>query len=186
MFTGIIESTAKVIKTMKTGLALERPKIFSDIKIGSSIAVSGVCLSVVAFDKQSMTFDVVPTTLRKTKLGLLKKGDLVNLERAMKADARFEGHIVTGHVEGVGGVHAHRQGLLTIAVPSSLSRFIVPHGSITLDGVSLTVASLTKNQLIVALIPHTLEHSTLGFLRKGDHINIETDILAKYVLSSHS
>lgn len=184
MFTGIIEATAKVKKIIKTGIVLERPTMFTDIKIGSSIAVSGVCLSVVAFDKTSMTFDVVPTTFSKTKLGSLKAGDSLNVERAMKADGRFEGHIVTGHCERVGEVVDFSRGILTILIPSSLKPFIVPHGSITIDGVSLTVASFTKNHVTVALIPHTLKHSTLGSLKKGDSVNIETDILGRYVLSS--
>ncbi len=102
MFTGIIESTARILDKTDSGLTVERPEIFDDLKIGCSIAVSGACLSIVAFDKKSMTFDVVPTTFSKTKLGSLRVGDLVNLERAMKADGRFDGHIVMGHSEGVG------------------------------------------------------------------------------------
>lgn len=180
MFTGIIEATAKVVKTTKAGLVLERPKIFDDIKIGSSIAVAGACLSVVAFDAHAMTFDVVPMTFSKTKLGSLVTGDMVNVERAMKADGRFEGHIVTGHIEAGGTVVSLVDGILTILIPEAYQSSVVPHGSITLDGVSLTVASVEKHHVSVALIPHTFAHTTLGSLRPGHSVNIETDILARY------
>lgn len=184
MFTGIIEATAKVLQIGSNKLTLERPKQFDDIKIGSSIAVSGTCLSVVSFDVSSMSFDVVETTLRKTKLGSLRNGDSVNLERAMKADGRFEGHIVTGHSEGVGKVM--RVGaVLEIQMTTTLIPFIVLHGSITIDGVALTVAKFSGDRVTVALIPHTLEHSTLGTLNVGDAVNVETDILGKYILNAH-
>lgn len=379
MFTGIIESTAKIVKKLNGGVVITRPAMFDDIKIGSSIAVSGACLSIVAFDDHSMTFDVVPTTFTKTKLGSLNAGDLVNLERAMPATGRFEGHIVTGHVEGTGVVvvaprtaptpgpspwpsiayanvgqqgeggavlsqfnrlqervwngtskskhsphiiveHARdmRRGptraekklwdvlkenkvddirfrrqhpvghfivdfyadalklaievdgeihqdpelkeyelyrtenlntrgisvmrfsnqdiltrlkdvmfairsfsrapltrlsaaadpgeglgvgavkrtakgkessesgsLLTIRFPKPLLPSIVPEGSVTIDGVALTVADISNDLLTVAIIPHTLAITTLGNLHKGDAVNIETDILAKYVRSAH-
>lgn len=371
MFTGIIEATAAVQKTSKTGLVLLRPAIFDDLKTGCSIAVSGTCLSVTSFDASSMSFDVVPTTLAKTKLGSLKVGGTVNLERAMKADARFEGHIVQGHVDGTGeviavsnvpppptpsphpqplprdgagenerdpvyraigsltypplsvvrnaqkmrkvptpaekklwnalrakkidGLYFRRQRpigpfivdffceekklavevdggyhnnphiqedekwreseldlrgvfllrftneqvlkkldtvlerirsfepksspppsrgrgsrgggmgsergvrgeglregardgldrLLTIRVPNYILSSIVPHGSITIDGVALTVADLKKSEVTVALIPQTLAVTTLGNLKPGDPVNIETDILGKYILAAH-
>lgn len=195
MFTGIIEATALVKKCEDQRLVLESPESFDDIKIGSSIAVSGVCLSVVSFDADTMTFDVVETTLHKTKLGSLKKGDRVNLERAMRADGRFEGHIVQGHCEGVGrvlpspltplpqGEGKHMNSTLQIHLPPSLLPFIVSEGSITIDGVSLTVAKLDGDQMTVALIPHTLENTTLGSLKEGNAVNIETDVLAKYSMA---
>lgn len=193
MFTGIIESTAKVLKITDSGLLVERPKIFDDIKIGCSIAVSGVCLSVTSFDASSMSFDVVATTLQKTKLGQLKPGDNVNLERAVRADGRFEGHIVTGHCEGVGEVVSLVRAptptpgpSLSVRIPSSLLPFIVPHGSITIDGVALTIADITNDCITVALIPHTLTLTTLGALQEGQNVNIETDILGKYMLSKHA
>lgn len=187
MFTGIIEATAHVLKISDSGLTLERPAVFDDIKIGGSIAVSGVCLSVTAFDKNSMSFDVVATTFQKTKLGSLKKGDTVNLERALRADARLEGHIVLGHCEGVGeGLAVGAVGaLLTVTIPEELKKYVVLHGSITLDGVALTVAALKGTAVTVAIIPHTLTNTTLGSLKAGDSVNIETDILGKYILSSH-
>lgn len=187
MFTGIIESTATVLDLPSSGLVLERPAIFEDLTIGQSIAVSGVCLSVIAFDQTSMTFDVVETTKQKTKLGLLQKGDTVNLERAMKANGRFEGHIVLGHVEATGTVItiSEASGTVEINFPPELARYIVSEGSITIDGVALTVASLHENHLSVALIPHTRTTTTLGNLQKGDRVHLETDILAKYILQKN-
>lgn len=376
MFTGIIEAMAKVLELTDSGIVVERPKAFDDIQHGCSIAVSGACLSVTSFTDSSMSFDVIPTTFGKTKLGSLKVGDRVNLERAMRADGRFEGHIVTGHVEGVGIVlgvpksaptpdpspwpsiayaisckqgegssalsqfsqlrkrvwkgtsdskrsphiiveharemrceptdaekklweqlrgnkiddirfrrqhpignyivdfysdalklaievdgeihsdpslkeyEAHRTGdlnsrgisvmrfsnqdvvdrlqevlsaihsfdrapltrpiederseskipgegsgvggkvaglrnLLTIKIPHQLLPYIVHHGSITIDGVALTVAELKDNAVTVALIPLTLQETTLGSLQEGDNVNIETDIVGKYILQAH-
>ncbi len=185
MFTGIIEATAEVLEKKDAGLRLARPVAFNDLKIGCSVAISGACLSVITFDDASMTFDVVPTTFQKTKLGSLKKGDIVNLERAMKADGRFEGHIVLGHSEGTGTVESLNDTLLMISIPDSLLPYVVLHGSITIDGVALTIADLKDNHVTVALIPHTLANTTFGTLKKGDTVNLETDILGKYILSSH-
>ena len=192
MFTGIIEATAKVLMKTGNGLVLERPVIFDDIKIGSSIAVSGVCLTVTKFDQISMSFDVIETTLSKTKFGSLKIGDSVNVERAMKADGRFEGHSVQGHCEGVGEIGLGKGGgvgaegtTLFVKIPHPLRKFVVPHGSITIDGVALTVAALSDDHVIVALIPHTRASTTLGSLKAGDAVNVETDILAKYILAAH-
>ncbi len=350
MFTGIIEAIGEVVENEGSRLIIAKPEQFDDLFIGSSIAVSGVCLSVISFDDESMAFDVVETTKQKTKIGRLQKGDCVNLERALRADGRFEGHIVQGHSEGVGevmiapppltpppnaygivgggeqqeedvrlrgvfgkvyrsigslrfpslSVVEHARGMrknptsaeqmlwqairgrkvnqlyfrrqrpvgkyildfycetlglgievdggyhdralkecdaereqylrirgvtimrfrnedilmnldqcleqissyvplhhksrsdvgeglgegatLHIHLPSHLRPFCVPQGSITLDGVSLTIASLQKDSLTVALIPHTLEHTTLGDLCEGDLVNIETDVLGRYVL----
>ncbi len=183
MFTGIIETTAKILERSATGLTLARPKTFDDIKEGSSIAVSGACLSVIRFNKKSMSFAVVPETWAKTKLGALKSGDAVNLERALAANGRFDGHVVQGHVEGVGTVvdiKKEREGAtLTIDIPPPLLPFIIPKGSITLDGVSLTIASVNENLCTVALIPLTLQETTLGRLQKGDPVDIETDIFVR-------
>jgi riboflavin synthase len=176
------------LETGKNKLILERPATFTDIKLGASIAISGVCLSVVQFDDTQMSFDVIDETLRKTKLGDLHVGDAVNLERAMKASDRFEGHIVQGHVEGTGEIRdlGSETGVLNIVLPDILVPFVIAKGSITLDGVSLTVANIDDTVCTVALIPHTLSITTLGHLKPGDRINIETDILGRYVLSSHS
>lgn len=188
MFTGIIEATAHVLESANGKLILGRPAIFDDIKLGASIAVSGVCLSVIAFDDASMTFDVIAETMRKTKLGDLKIGDAVNVERAMKASDRFEGHIVQGHVEGTGVICnlLSVNGILNVELCDALTRFVIEKGSITIDGVSLTVAKIEGNICTIALIPHTLSMSTLGSLKAGDRVNIETDILGRYVLSSQS
>jgi len=178
MFTGIIESMAEVKSRTKTQLTVERPPFFDDIKVGSSIAVSGVCLSVVNFDQDLMTFDVIPETFKCTKLGSLKVGDKVNLERAMKASDRFEGHVVQGHIESRGVVKC-RSGEVVVEVPVELLKFITHKGSISLDGVSLTVTSVEGNRVTVALIPHTLENTTLGLLKDGDMVNIETDVMVR-------
>ncbi len=185
MFTGIIESTAKILQKTDSGLVIARPAIFDDLKIGCSIAVSGACLSVTAYDAESMSFDVVETTFQKTKLGSLKVGDSVNLERALPANGRLEGHIVLGHCEGRATVTSFENGILTVMVPEALTPFIVLHGSITLDGIALTVADIQSATMTVAIIPHTLTSTTLGQIQKGDTLNLETDILAKYILKAH-
>jgi len=182
MFTGIIEATGKILEKSEDGLEIARPSIFDDCTVGSSISISGVCLTITELDDKSMRFDVVDETLQKTTLGSLNPGDQINLERALRADARFEGHIVQGHVEGVAQVESLDQGILTVTVPSDLSPLIVEKGSIAIDGVSLTVAKKDGVQVSVALIPHTLENTTLGSLKDGDTVNIETDILGRYLL----
>lgn len=184
MFTGIIEATGTVLQKTADSLTIERPASFDDLKKGCSVAVSGACLTVVAFDKKSMTFNVIPETWKKTKLGSLKKGDQVNLERAMKVGDRFDGHIVQGHIEGVGEVKRVKRKEKSYEITfhaSLLDQYIISKGSITLDGVALTVASIEKNQITVALIPETLQVTTLGSLKKGDQVNIETDIVGKYI-----
>jgi len=181
MFTGIIESTARVVKKTDTGLVLERPAMFDDVKIGASISVNGACLSVVQRDTTSMSFDVVAETWERTNLGDLQIGDKVNVERALRADARFEGHVVQGHVEDT-GVVAEAGETLTIELPEDLWMYVIPKGSIAINGVSLTIASVASGGCSVALIPHTLKHTTLGTLQPGDRVNIETDILGRTIL----
>jgi len=185
MFTGIIEAIGEVKSRTDNGITVSRPAHFDDIKIGSSICVSGVCLSIIDFDKKTMRFDVVPTTFKKSKLGSLKKGDTVNLERAMKVDGRFDGHIVQGHCEATAIVAAIRKSQRDIQceihLPSSLQNFIVRLGPVTVDGVSLTVADCDKKIFTVALVPHTLQNTTLGALKTGNQVNLETDILGKYI-----
>src|SRR3989339_789946 len=187
MFTGIIESMAKVTKNGGGQLVLARPKGFDDVKSGSSIAVSGVCLTATALDERSLTFDVMPETLAKTTTGDLAIGDWVNLERALPAHGRFEGHVVQGHVEGVGEVTGlQTQGgdvRLAVRVPKELMHVIVPKGSICLDGVSLTITDVGPESCTVALIPMTLASTTLGTKRMGDAVNIETDILVRTLLA---
>lgn len=179
MFTGIIEATARVLAVDDRGLMVERPPSFDDIAPGSSIAVSGACLTVAQMDEQSLWFDVVDETWDRTNFHALVAGDRVNLERAMQQGDRFDGHIVQGHVEGTGTVVLQKHGQLIVEVLADLMANIVPKGSIALDGVSLTAASIEGNRITVALIPHTLEHSTLGELQKGDRVNVETDVMTR-------
>lgn len=181
MFTGIIEATAEVIGNARGALMIRRPASFDDLRRGSSVCVAGACLTVTDLSKETMGFDVIAETLEKTKIGSLKKGDAVNLERALRAGGRFDGHIVQGHVEDFGEVRSAGSGSLTIAVPSVLTPFIVAKGAITIDGVSLTVVDARGDSFSVALIPETLARTTLGALHEGDRVNIETDILARYV-----
>ena len=182
MFSGIVEAVAEVASKTEDHLTLKRPAAFTDVAIGSSIAVAGVCLSVTGFDPEIICFDVVEETWKKSKLGDVEVGDRVNLERSLRADQRIDGHVVQGHVEGVGTVVEKRENAeLVIAMPKELNTFIVQKGSIAVDGVSLTVASFAGNQVTVALVPHTLERTTLGTLKEGDKVNVETDILGRYV-----
>jgi riboflavin synthase len=184
MFTGIIETKAKVLEKTHEGLVIERPKAFADLKIGASIAVSGTCLSVVGMDDEMMSFDVVPETWARTKLGSLHRGDSVNLERSMAAGDRFEGHIVQGHVEGVGTVVSNGKTvdggwLLVLQIPQELIPMVIFKGSIAIDGVSLTVAGLEDDLCSIALIPHTLELTTLSQLKPNDPVNLETDMFLR-------
>lgn len=168
-------------------LVISRPPSFDDIHIGSSISVNGVCLSVVAFDDDSLSFNVVRETNEKTTLGSLRENDHVNLERSLSVSGRLDGHIVQGHVEGVGMIEQmameENQWMLVVRVPPDLSRHVIHKGSIAIDGVSLTVASISDDLCAIALIPHTLEHTTLGSLTEGDRVNIETDVIVRYAAS---
>lgn len=187
MFTGIVEKTAKILQQGNGRLMIERPALFDDLKIGSSVSISGICLTVTDLDDHTLTFDVMPETLRKTTLGSLSSGDVVNLERALPAHGRFEGHVVQGHVEGTGEVIGlEKLGAdvrLVIRVPAVLQSAIVPQGSVAVDGVSLTVAAVGTDTFTVALIPATLAGTTLGAKRIGDRVNIETDVLVRTLLA---
>jgi riboflavin synthase len=179
VFTGIIEATGTILSVSDGTITVERPVLFHDITLGASINVSGVCLTIVDVEKNAMRFDIVQETIAKTTLGALKTGDRVNLERAMSAGSRLDGHVVQGHVEGVGEVITSGPTLM-IRLPDDLLPSIVPKGSIAIDGVSLTIAAVEDNTCSVALIPYTIEHTTLGSLRVGDRVNIETDILLRW------
>jgi riboflavin synthase len=187
MFTGIVEATAKILKKSDDSLVIDRPSTFDDIKNGSSISVSGVCLSVVQFDDTSMTFDVVPETFARTTFNGLTSGDYVNLERALRADGRFDGHVVQGHVEGTAEVAQIRKkktgAEVVLSMNDELATCMIPKGSVAVDGVSLTIATAEGNGCTIALIPHTLEQTTLGDLQQGDLVNIETDILGRTILT---
>lgn len=192
MFTGIIEATAVILHATSSGLTIARPPIFDDVRHGSSVCVSGVCLTVTALDAMTLSFDVIPETWERTTLGDLQPGKSVNLERALRADGRLDGHIVQGHIEGVGEiltiapspdptVSTHHT--LEVSLPKLLHPFVIPKGSITIDGVSLTVAALKEKSCILALIPTTLRETTLGTLRIGDHVNMETDMIVRSLAS---
>lgn len=185
MFTGIIEETG-VLKEQNGGnLVIQADKVLEDVHLGDSIAVNGVCLTVTEFQKNWFRADVMAETLRRSSLGTLKKGSRVNLERAMAANGRFGGHIVSGHIDGTGTVeNMQREGnaiWVTISCGAALLRYIAEKGSIAIDGISLTVAEVRENGFRVSIIPHTGEETTLLARRTGDMVNLETDIIAKYV-----
>ena len=191
MFTGIIEETGK-IRAVERGrhssvLSIGAAAILSDLKIGDSVAVSGVCLTATTVDSGGFTADVMHETLNRSTLGALAAGDVVNLERAMPADGRFGGHIVSGHIDGVGKITAIRRDdnavWFTIEAPQTLRRYIVEKGSIAIDGISLTVAAADAHTFAVSVIPHTLRVTALGARRVGSGVNLETDIIGKYVES---
>lgn len=183
MFTGIVETMGRVVRSDRFALQVESG--LDDLSIGDSIAVNGVCLTVVSLDSGTFTMDVSEETLDRTNLGSLSEGDGVNLEQPLRAGDRFGGHIVQGHVDGVGKV-TKVQPLdasveMTFEAPDSLSRYLVEKGSVAVDGVSLTVTLVSGDEFSVALVPHTLEVTTLGTRRPGDGVNIEVDVMAKYV-----
>ena len=189
MFTGIVEELAQIksIKPRKKGIrySISADFVMDDIKIGDSISVNGVCLTIVETKKKYFCMDLVEETLNKSNLGELKVGDFINLERAMKATSRFGGHIVQGHVETVGVILEKQmqdeEAILSVGIDPEWMRFCIPKGSITLDGVSLTIAKINGNIIEVALIPHTIKNTTLGIKGKTDTLNIETDIIGKYI-----
>ena len=189
MFTGIIEEVG-VIKSIRMGaqsavITIEAEKVLEDIQLGDSIAMNGVCLTVTSFEKNSYSVDVMHETLRRTNLGELKGGSRVNLERAMAADGRFGGHIVAGHVDGPGVITSMKQDdnavWITIETDASVLKYIVEKGSITIDGISLTVAEVDSRSFAVSVIPHTGVHTTLLEKKPGDTVNLETDMVGKYV-----
>ncbi len=185
MFTGIIQTTGTVQRVSKDRLTIKCDALAGKLVIGTSVAVNGVCLTVVSIEDSAFTVDVMPETFQKTNLGSLNSKDLVNLELAMSADGRFEGHMVLGHVEGVGEIKEIREEgnskILTIQAPKLIVQFIVPKGSVALDGISLTVIDLKDDQFTVGIIPHTWDQTHLHTTTVGDKVNIETDIVAKYL-----
>jgi riboflavin synthase len=189
MFTGLIETTGRVAAFSRQGeaglLSVASDLPTEEIAIGDSVAINGACLTVTAKSSSSLTFDVSPETLTRTTIGKLRSGDRVNLERAMKLGDRLGGHIVSGHVDCCGKLSRSetRSGnhLLQFAIPSAHARYLVEKGSVTIDGISLTVNSVTQEGFSVNIIPHTMANTTLAQLRSGDTVNIETDIIGKYV-----
>lgn len=189
MFTGIIEEKGTISKIMKNAsqavLTIKAQKIMEDIHKGDSIAVNGICLTVTAFSKNEFQADVMHETLNRTALKMLKPGSCVNLERAMAAGGRFGGHMVSGHIDGTGKIAEIKEDSLaiwyTIEAPPQILRYIVEKGSIAIDGISLTVAKVTQTTFSVSTIPHTRSATTLGERRPGDLVNLENDIVGKYV-----
>lgn len=193
MFSGIVEEIGKIsgVQDSNQGrrLRISAAKVLHGCKLGDSIAVSGICLTVTSFGSDWFTVDASIETLRKTRLGALKQGDKVNLERALQVSDRLGGHLVSGHVDGLAKVTAVRDEgfsrIIEFSVPAALAPYFIEKGSVGLDGISLTIASLQDNRsdvrFTVAAIPHTLEVTTLGDLRPGDEVNLETDLIGKYV-----
>ncbi len=191
MFTGIIEEIGVLtnirILTDSAELSIQAEKVLEETKLGDSIAVNGVCLTVIRLGFQEFTVDIMAETLAKTGLAQLKPGSKVNLERALQLSSRLGGHLVSGHVDGIGIIKRITvQGIASvyeISMPSSLSPFILPKGSIAIDGISLTVIQVSKDFFSVSLIPHTFTHTTLGMKKVGETVNLETDMIGKYVAS---
>jgi riboflavin synthase len=188
MFTGLVADKGEVLALdMKEDSALItiKSKLLTDVKIGDSISVNGVCLTVISKTNESFQSDVMVQTLKLSSLGKLKVGDPVNLELAMAANSRMGGHIVQGHIDGIATVKENSSGekwnKFVIEIPKELTKYVVNQGSITIDGVSLTVGSILKNEVTLWLIPETLAKTNLSDKTSGNQVNVEVDILAKYV-----
>jgi len=189
VFTGIIQGMGAVRRMTKKGedaqLLIDAPLELEDVKIGDSVAVNGACLTVTAKSGHDFTADVSAETLKRTNLRALKTGDRVNLEKALRMSDFLSGHIVLGHVDGMGTIREKniksQSIIFGVEIEEGLSRYVVEKGSITIDGISLTVNSYEKNRFYVNVIPHTAQATTLGIRKVGDGVNIETDILGKYV-----
>ncbi len=192
MFTGLIETVGKIAgitkKTNIIELSISSSEISSELAVGDSVSISGVCLTVTRISSGSFIVSMIPETWHRTTLGSSSAGYEVNLERALPVSGRLDGHIVSGHVDGVAEVievvKDGRSSTMTFKAESSLLEHMVPKGSIAIEGVSLTLIDVSSESFSVGIIPTTLKVTTLGTLKKGDHVNIETDILAKYVYKS--
>ena len=189
MFTGIIEEVGTIRRVQKgrssAVLEIEARIVLEGLRVGDSIAVNGVCLTVTSFDRKGLLADVMHETLNRSSLAGMSGGSRVNLERAMRADGRFGGHIVAGHVDGTGTIAEIRKDdtavWYRIRAGDSILRYVVEKGSAAVDGISLTVAAVTERDFSVSVIPHTASETTLGERRTGDTVNLETDIIGKYV-----
>ncbi|TRZ80508.1 MAG: riboflavin synthase [Nitrosopumilales archaeon] len=194
MFTGIIAGLGNIVRFDKkttnrsaAKIEIKLGKIAKGLKIGDSVAINGVCLTAVNVSKDIAEFEMVGETIKKTNLGSLKSGNKVNIERSLKVGERLEGHFVLGHVDGVGIISKiekqPNQIKIWTKVPKELSKYIIKKGSVTIDGISLTVVDVLKDQFSVSIIPHTMKITNLSYKKVGDKVNIETDILGKYILS---
>jgi riboflavin synthase len=189
MFTGIVEAVGTLSEVKGTGGGYRvriHTTLSGQVKVGDSLAVNGVCLTVILIDGEHVMADIGPETARVTTFNALQRGQSVNLERPMRADGRVDGHFVLGHVDGVGVIEEIRQEgesrWLTVGFPPALAPYFIRKGSIAVDGISLTVAGLGERQFDVMVIPHTWNHTTLKGLRKGDKVNLECDLLGKYIV----
>ena len=187
MFTGIVEEVGIIAKISDTAMTVQASTITEDLKLGDSIAVNGTCLTVVEFGPTEFSVDLSPETMRRTSLGQLSQGSMVNLERALMASDRMGGHIVQGHVDGTGRVISIKPDgasiVFRIRVPKRLNSYIVEKGFISVDGISLTVVKRGTASFTLAVIPYTLKNTNLIAVSVGDRVNLEADILAKYVES---
>ena len=187
MFTGIVEELGVVGKISNNAMTVQASKVTEDLKLGDSIAVNGTCLTAVNFSRTEFSVDLSPETMRRTSLGQLSEGSPVNLERALLASDRMGGHIVQGHVDGTGRVLSSRVDgdsiIFRIRVPKRLNPYIVEKGFIAVDGISLTVVKRGASSFTLAVIPYTLKNTSLASVSIGDQVNLEADILAKYVES---
>ncbi len=187
MFTGIVETAGKLKKLAGGKMRIETPFPADELHIGQSIAIDGCCLTIVAIEGQTIEFDLSPETLDRTVFGVKKAGDLVNLERAMKMNGSLDGHLVTGHIDTRGKIRAVKtleDGVsweVWIDVPERFGHWLIEKGSAAIDGVSLTVVGIDKNGFSVVLIPHTIDITSLRTWKKGVHVNVEFDLIAKYV-----
>ncbi len=194
MFTGIIEGLGNIVRFDKktsnrsaARMKIKLGKIAKGLKIGDSVAINGVCLTAIHISKDVAEFEMVGETIQKTNLGSLQSGNKVNIERSLKVGERLEGHFVLGHVDGTGIISKMdkqpNQIKIWTKVPKELSKYIIKKGSVTVDGISLTVVDLLKDQFSVSIIPYTMKITNLSYKKVGDKVNIETDILGKYILS---
>lgn len=189
MFTGIVEEIGSIKQIQQQAnscvLTIQANKVLSDVSLGDSIAVNGICLTVTSFSKTSFTVDVMPETMKSTSLRSLQVGSFVNLERAMPANGRFGGHFVTGHVDGIGKILSKRPVdnavYYEISVPDHLLKYMILKGSVAVDGTSLTIFDVSSQSFTISLIPHTLKHTVLGKKEVGDIVNIECDMIGKYI-----
>lgn len=189
MFTGIIEGLGTIAGVRSTGkgknLTVKSGFFLDQTKIGDSISVSGACLTVVKIDGRRFDVDVSPETLQKTTFGQAKVGDRINIERALRLSDRIDGHLVSGHIDGMGIIRQREilsnAVILTVEVDESLSRYMIAKGSVAVDGISLTINTCGADNFSVSIIPHTAKLTTIGYKNKGDRVNIETDMIGKYV-----
>jgi riboflavin synthase len=184
MFTGIVEEVGKVVSTQAGRLVIAARETLKNVKPGGSVAVNGVCLTVTDFTATSFAFDVMPETLKRTNLGRLKSGDKVNLERPLGLGGEVGGHLVQGHIDDTGKVVAiapEGESIARFEAPPGVMRYVVPKGFIAVDGISLTVTEIQSNSFQVSLVDFTLKHTNLDGRKAGDRVNLEVDIIAKYV-----